>query len=77
MVYCSLEIFTPRAERGEARVAAKVASQVLKFSSLLLKGVISSHEELEATGFCPAQCLSHSGAARSFSAQISEHRIIK
>ena len=75
MVGCSLETSTPRAKRGEARVAAKAGSQVLKYFSLLFKGVISPHAELElkAAGFGPAQCLSHSGPASSSSMQMSEH----
>lgn len=58
---------TPRAESGEAGVAAKAGIQVLKYSSLLLKGGISPHAELEleAAGFGPAPCLSHSGPASS------------
>jgi len=58
-VYFSLETSTPRAERGEARVAAEAGSQMLKYFSLLLKGVISprAEPELEAAGFGAPQSL--------------------
>lgn len=67
-----METSTPNAERGEERVAAKARSQVLKYFSLLLKGVISPHAELEleAARFVPAQCLSHSGPVQQQHADV-------